>query len=107
MSASEGTEQGQSTGPISVAELLARNGTIGSPPVGGHRRRRRGRSAEVTVAELTGEIPVIREPIAEQVAEEVVEQDEAPAAEPVEAVEAPVEPVETPLGPVRPLRAVG
>lgn len=46
------------TRPISVAELLARNGTIGSPPVGGHRRRKR-RNA-VSVAELTGEIPVIR-----------------------------------------------
>jgi hypothetical protein len=28
-----------STRPISVAELLARNGTIGAPPVGGRRRR--------------------------------------------------------------------
>ena len=46
------------TRPVSVAELLARNGTIGSPPVGGHRRRKR-RNA-VSVAELTGEIPVIR-----------------------------------------------
>ncbi len=46
------------TRPVSVAELLARNGTIGSPPVGGHRRRKR-RNA-VSVAELTGELPVIR-----------------------------------------------
>ncbi|MGE2729414.1 hypothetical protein ACQI4F_08050, partial [Mycolicibacterium vaccae] len=49
------------TRPISVAELLARNGTIGSPPVGGRRRRRRGNADAVTVAELTGEIPVIRD----------------------------------------------
>ncbi|KWX66780.1 hypothetical protein [Mycobacterium sp. NAZ190054] len=49
-----------STRPISVAELLARNGTIGAPPVGGRRRRRRGNADAVTVAELTGEIPVIR-----------------------------------------------
>lgn len=48
-----------STRPISVAELLAKNGTIGSPPVGGRRRRRRGNSDSVTVAELTGEIPVV------------------------------------------------
>lgn len=48
------------TRPISVAELLAKNGTIGSPPVGGRRRRRRGNSDAVTVAELTGEIPVVR-----------------------------------------------
>jgi hypothetical protein len=45
------------TRPISVAELLARNGTIGSPPVSGHRRRKR-RDA-VSVADLTGEIPVV------------------------------------------------
>ena len=73
--------------PISVAELLARNGTIGAPPAGGRRRRRRGNSQAVTVAELTGEIPVIRPeeiPVAEQetaeeVADEVVEEvaDEA------------------------------
>ena len=50
-----------STRPISVAELLAKNGTIGAPPVGGRRRRRRGSSDSVTVAELTGEIPIIGE----------------------------------------------
>ena len=73
-----------STRPISVAELLARNGTIGAPPVGGHRRRRRRNSETVSVAELTGEIPVVR--------------DEAPAAEvaEVEVAEAP-EAVETDL----------
>ncbi|OBG80515.1 hypothetical protein A5699_10800 [Mycobacterium sp. E802] len=49
--------------PISVAELLAKNGTIGAPPVGGRRRRRRGNSDAVTVAELTGEIPVITDDI--------------------------------------------
>lgn len=48
-----------STRPISVAELLAKNGTIGAP-VSGRRRRRRGNSDAVTVAELTGEIPVIK-----------------------------------------------
>jgi hypothetical protein len=48
-----------STRPISVAELLAKNGTIGAPPVGGRRRRRRGNSESVTVAELTGEIPIV------------------------------------------------
>src|SRR5882757_2097061 len=49
-----------STRPISVAELLAKNGTIGAPPVGGRRRRRRGDTDSVTVAELTGEIPLVR-----------------------------------------------
>src|SRR5882757_6682758 len=48
------------TRPISVAELLAKNGTIGAPPAGGRRRRRRGNSDSVTVAELTGEIPIIQ-----------------------------------------------
>ena len=51
--------QPRSTRPISVAELLAKNGTIGAPPVGGRRRRRRGNTDAVTVAELTGEIPII------------------------------------------------
>jgi len=51
-----------STRPISVAELLARNGTIGAP-VPNRRRRRRGNSDAVTVAELTGEIPVIDDDI--------------------------------------------
>ncbi|CDO86840.1 hypothetical protein AWC29_17450 [Mycobacterium triplex] len=49
------------TRPISVAELLARNGTIGAPVGTRRRRRRRGDSDSVTVAELTGEIPVIRD----------------------------------------------
>ena len=46
------------TRPISVAELLARNGTIGAPAVSRRRRRRRGDSDAVSVAELTGELPV-------------------------------------------------
>ncbi|MGB3473923.1 MAG: hypothetical protein WBA69_03960 [Mycobacterium sp.] len=49
------------TRPISVAELLAKNGNIGAPPVTGRRRRRRGNADAVTVAELTGEIPIIRD----------------------------------------------
>ncbi|SFA47982.1 hypothetical protein SAMN05444374_104302 [Rhodococcoides kroppenstedtii] len=48
---------GGTTGPVSVAELLARNGaTVGT---GG--RRRRGMAGGISVAELTGEIPVIRD----------------------------------------------
>ncbi|MDR3659069.1 MAG: hypothetical protein P4L86_01410 [Mycobacterium sp.] len=85
------------TRPISVAELLAKNGTIGAPPVGGRRRRRRGNSDAVTVAELTGEIPIIRpealqtEPAAE--AEQAAPEAE-PAAEPEAqaAAQAPEEP---------------
>jgi F0F1-type ATP synthase assembly protein I len=47
-----------SSKPISVAELLAKNGTIGAPPAGGRRRRRRGDTDSISVAELTGEIPI-------------------------------------------------
>ena len=54
-----GPEDHSNTRPISVAELLARNGTIGAPPVGGRRRKRRGDTDSVTVAELTGEIPIV------------------------------------------------
>jgi hypothetical protein len=54
-----GPEDHSGTRPISVAELLAKNGTIGAPPVGGRRRRRRGNNEAVTVAELTGEIPIV------------------------------------------------
>jgi hypothetical protein len=49
------------TRPISVAELLARNGATGAPAVTRRRRRRRGDSNAVTVAQLTGDIPVIRD----------------------------------------------
>jgi hypothetical protein len=69
-----GPEDSQDTRPISVAELLAKNGTIGSPPVGRRRRRRRGNTSAVTVAELTGEIPVLRDD--EHVDEHI--EDEAP-----------------------------
>lgn len=58
-----GPQDSTNTRPISVAELLAKNGTIGAPPpVTGRRRRRRGNDDAVTVAELTGEIPVIEDP---------------------------------------------
>ncbi|EUA22540.1 hypothetical protein I552_7031 [Mycobacterium xenopi 3993] len=40
---------------------MAKNGTIGAPPPAGRRHRRRNNSEAVTVAELTGEIPVVRD----------------------------------------------
>ncbi|MEU5842467.1 hypothetical protein [Rhodococcus sp. NPDC047139] len=46
------------TGQISVAELLARNGQKVGTRAGG--RRRRGAGGGISVAELTGEIPVTR-----------------------------------------------
>ena len=52
------TNPHDTTRPISVAELLAKNGTHGAPAPA-RRRRRRGNSDAVTVAELTGEIPVV------------------------------------------------
>ncbi|OBI96090.1 hypothetical protein A5660_09420 [Mycobacterium alsense] len=71
---SDTTEHEASGRPISVAELLARNGTIGAPAVTRRRRRRRGDSDAVTVAELTGEIPVVRDP-SDQAADHTVEHD--------------------------------
>ena len=73
------------TRPISVAELLARNGTIGAPAVTRRRRRRRGDSDAVTVAELTGDIPVIRDdhvPGRETNGTRTAEAPEAPEQEP-------------------------
>jgi hypothetical protein len=78
------------TRPISVAELLARNGTIGEPAVTRRRRRRRGDSDAVTVAELTGEIPVIRDDH---------DETEHRASRTVQVAEpAPQEPLPEPVG---------
>jgi hypothetical protein len=55
--------------PISVAELLARNGTLGAPAVTRRRRRRRGDNEAVSVAELTGEIPIVDDDVDEAPAE--------------------------------------
>lgn len=69
------------TRPISVAELLAKNGNIGSPPVTGRRRRRRGNADAVTVAELTGEIPIIRDDMEDPAAAaEAPAEADAPAS---------------------------
>ena len=72
-----GPEDSQSTRPISVAELLARNGTIGAPPVGGRRRRRRGDTDSISVAELTGEIPIVSD---HDIADHEVEEPKPPRA---------------------------
>ncbi|MGL4305490.1 MAG: hypothetical protein ACRCSF_04985 [Mycobacteriaceae bacterium] len=51
------------TKPISVAELLARNGADASVTTSsGGRRRRKGEGEGISVAELTGEIPIISVP---------------------------------------------
>lgn len=89
-------DEEQATRPISVAELLARNGAIGAPPAGGHRRRRRGNSAAVSVAELTGEIPVIRDETLVVATEDVepaeATEDVEPEPESEPAVEVEPEP---------------
>jgi hypothetical protein len=91
-----GPHDDSDTRPISVAELLARNGTIGAPPVGGRRRRRRGNADAVTVAELTGEIPIIRDDVlAEQEQEATngaVDTEAEPEVMPAAEVEPGVEP---------------
>ncbi|SOJ53223.1 hypothetical protein MSIMFB_00723 [Mycobacterium simulans] len=81
-----------STRQISVAELLARNGNVGAPAVSRRRRRRRGDSDAVTVAELTGEIPIIRDehqekakPRAEVVVEPAPQLAPEPISEPTKA----------------------
>ncbi|MDT5107902.1 MAG: hypothetical protein QOI25_5415 [Mycobacterium sp.] len=82
-----------SSRPISVAELLAKNGTIGSPPVGGRRRRRRGNTDSVTVAELTGEIPIVTDTT--DVEDTVESDDVADAAVADEPDDEPVAPAPT------------
>ncbi len=81
-------DESPGTRPISVAELLAKNGTIGAPAVTRRRRRRRGDSDSVTVAELTGEIPIIRDDHEDETAHaangsaEVAEPSSEPRPEP-------------------------
>ncbi|TWS20482.1 hypothetical protein FK529_03815 [Tsukamurella asaccharolytica] len=80
---------------ISLAELLARDGDTPPPPAGGRRRRHRGGENSITVAELTGEIPVVRDDTPPPDAVDAAEQ-----AAPVEqaAQEAP----QRPAAPVQP-----
>jgi hypothetical protein len=98
----------EETRPISVAELLARNGTLGAPPVS-RRRRKRNKGEARTVAELTGEIPiltpvtevkpVVRAPEAVTTAPAPVEpapEPAEPAPETAELVAEPAEPVAEP-----------
>ncbi|WP_068159069.1 hypothetical protein [Rhodococcus phenolicus] len=79
------TEKKPDTGQISVAELLARNGKTVDSRAGG--RRRRGTSGGISVAELTGEIPIT--PAAEPThAEPDAEAKPASAPTPARVVEA-------------------
>ncbi|KXO94738.1 hypothetical protein AXK56_19170 [Tsukamurella pulmonis] len=65
---------------ISLAELLAREGGTAPAPTGGRRRRHRGGENSITVAELTGEIPVVRD------------DQPAPGSDPAAQAAAPAEP---------------
>ncbi|WP_431958632.1 hypothetical protein [Nocardia lijiangensis] len=74
---------------LSVAELLARNGQQGSSSSGGGRRRRGGRG--ISVAELTGDLPVIRDGGSHSAHAAPDEVPAAPAYEPsAPAYESPV-----------------
>lgn len=80
---------------ISLAELLAREGGAPAAPAGGRRRRHRGGENSITVAELTGEIPVVRDDTPppgaqadEQPAPEVPSAPQAPAAPAAPAAQA-------------------
>ena len=88
------------TGQISVAELLARNGQKVGTRAGG--RRRRGSGGGISVAELTGEIPVTRASGGKSSDDKsrdrtAVESDDRTAAEPDSTVERtdPVAPAPT------------
>jgi hypothetical protein len=78
-----GPQDSSNTRPISVAELLAKNGTIGAP-VPNRRRRRRGNSDAISVAELTGEIPVIDDTIEPEAANGSAGLDELVSDEPAD-----------------------
>ncbi|MBS4103345.1 hypothetical protein [Tsukamurella paurometabola] len=65
---------------ISLAELLAREGEPAPAPTGGRRRRHRGGENSITVAELTGEIPVVRDDAPAPGADTRAAQTEAQAA---------------------------
>ncbi|OZE33049.1 MULTISPECIES: hypothetical protein [unclassified Rhodococcus (in: high G+C Gram-positive bacteria)] len=75
----------EDTGQISVAELLARNGQKTNLSAGG--RRRRGVKGGISVAELTGEIPVVRDEPGNRSA--VVVETPAPDASGPETPETP------------------
>ena len=94
MTGPESETQNSETRPISVAELLARNGSIGAPAVTRRRRRRRGDSDAVTVAELTGEIPIVADE--EPPAPDAHEEYEEPVAVAEPVAPAPPEPVAEP-----------
>lgn len=91
---------GSDTGQVSVAELLARNGQKVGARSGG--RRRRGTAGGISVAELTGEIPVTRAASRSEAPEQAPEADDTtpqvPKVEPVAPTTPKVEPVirETP-----------
>ncbi|MDM7487585.1 hypothetical protein QT969_04760 [Rhodococcus sp. CSLK01-03] len=72
------------TGQISVAELLARNGQKVNSRAGG--RRRRGVSGGISVAELTGEIPVTVPESAQTSKAGVPETEDSETAAPETAV---------------------
>jgi len=75
----ENNSNPEDTGQISVAELLARNGQKTTAASSGGRRRR-GVKGGISVAELTGEIPVVRADPASD--EAPVIADPAPKAAP-------------------------
>ncbi len=68
------TEKPKADRAVTVAELLARHGQVSG--TAGRAHRRRAREGGISVAELTGEIPIIRDPAATQ-ADELEQADEA------------------------------
>lgn len=87
------TEKPEADGVVTVAELLARHGKVSG--AGSRAHRRRAREGGISVAELTGEIPIVRDPAAEDpAAEDPAVEDpaaEAPDEASADAADAPDE----------------
>ncbi|WP_068276472.1 Yip1 family protein [Aldersonia kunmingensis] len=98
-------ENPNETGQISVAELLARNGRAGGAggSSGGGRRRRGESDGGISVTDLTGEIPVVRDATRHRRAAEPEDdaQEIAAAAAPPPTPVAPPSPPPTPVAPPR------
>ena len=81
------TEKPETDHVVTVAELLARHGQASG--TSGRAHRRRAREGGISVAELTGEIPIIRDatpPQETDTREPEAQEPEAPSADAVEVV---------------------
>lgn len=87
---------------ISVAELLARNGQENGGQNGGGRRRRAGKNGGVSVASLTGEFPVVQQPVEDPPPAAPVQPTPPPPVAPPPAPQSVVPP-QQPVAPHQPV----